>query len=894
MQQIQLVNLVNKLEPQLATVFENGVKYAFEQKNTKVEIEHCLLQLILNQQSIVNQFLSQQQINSNAVKNELIDSIFSMPKSSAQPVLSEQLITIVKQAWLLASVNYNQHAISELHLFMVSLPTLLKKNASCFVANISIEALKAWIEQDEDHITRLNKTINAGPLSRSQEAEQISTNQKSPKQDLRKQTAPIQGALPRFTINLTEMAINHGIEPIFGRNAEISKTINILCRKRQNNPLLIGAAGVGKTAIVEGLALKIAAAEVPEILLNTQIYALDLTLLQAGASVKGEFEQRLKDVITEVKQSVTPVIMFIDEAHSLIGAGGSAGQSDAANILKPALARGEFRTIAATTLAEYRKYLDKDAALTRRFQKVMIDEPKDEDAIKMLNTVALGLQTHHKVKICDDAIEAAVKLSRRYLPERKLPDKAISLLDAACAQVSLSQQSKPELITELEQNIAYTQTRLIEQQNQQLADCDIQCSDKQAEIDKLQSRLNENKNALAQYEQQHKQEIEIVKKIKLLQQNTSSNHIAISSDSNNDNRDNIHLLRQQLLALQADVPLMLAEVDAQTIAKVLQDWTGIPMGNLVNKEIYQLANLEQQLSQRVIGQNSAKKALVESIKIARTGLKDQRKPIGVYLLCGPSGVGKTETVIALADTCYGGEGALVTINMTEYKEPHKISALIGSPAGYVGYGEGGVLTEAVRRNPYCLLLLDEMEKAHSSIHDLFYQIFDKGQVKDSEGRNVDFRNTTIVMTANAADDVITKICKNTPNINIDDLTQKIMPELQHFFKPAFLGRLKVIPFYPLTKAELSKIIQITLDRLKQRIYQQYQVPFIWGDDFINYIVNKNTHSSIGARGIEQIIEKELMPKLADNFIDNNQVDINNISVVVDSNTGGFNIGLNYN
>ncbi|MCL4106862.1 UNVERIFIED_CONTAM: hypothetical protein GTU68_004003 [Idotea baltica] len=637
-------------------------------------------------------------------------------------------------------------------------------------------------------------------------------------------------ALSKYTVNLTQQAIDGNIDPISGRNAEVRKAIDILCRKRQNNPIMVGEPGVGKTAVVEGLALRIAADEVPSALQGVQIHSLDLGLLQAGASVKGEFENRLKDVINEVKTSEVPIIVFIDEAHTLIGAGGAAGQNDAANLLKPALARGEFKTIAATTWAEYKKYFEKDPALTRRFQVVTIEEPNAEDAMQMLRGVAASLQAHHGAFIAESAIEAAVNLSIRYLPSRQLPDKAISLLDTASARIALTQGWEKEI--ELVDQIKSVQQEITEEQEQNTVD-----SNKQKQLDTL---------------------------------------------------------RTELADLQGEEPLVYAMVDDNTIAQVIANWTGIPVGNMMSDEIAKLLTLEDELNTRVIGQDVAKNELAKAIRISRAGLTDNRKPIGVFLMCGPSGVGKTETAMALAEQLYGGSNDLTVINMTEFKEEHKISMLLGSPAGYVGFGEGGVLTEAIRRNPYSVLLLDEMEKAHPGVHDLFYQIFDKGHIKDSEGRTVDFKNTIIIMTSNAADQAICDVCaKTTDRIDNDELLEAIRPDLQQYFKPAFLGRTTIVPYYPLNDEELAKITEISLNRIKKKLAEQYQASFTWDADFIQFVVDRNTDPTTGGRAVEQIINRSLMPRLAEECIGrlSRSEPITQVTVSATNNSADFDLSI---
>ncbi len=790
MTQVTLTNLVAKLSPELKRALEASAGAAMNQGVAAIEPEHWLLTLLNQQDMHLKTLIESQKINQDQLASELANRIESLPKvQDSQPTLSHALTELLKDAWMIASVNYGHGEIISLHLVQA----LLQQNVMGVSSN-NLESLQNVSTES------LQGLINKTPVKR---ATQKSTGEASSAAN----TASANDALSKYTINLTQQAIEGNIDPISGRNSEVRKAIDILCRKRQNNPIFVGEPGVGKTAVVEGLALRIAADEVPSALQGVQLHSLDLGLLQAGASVKGEFENRLKDVINEVKNSDVPIIVFIDEAHTLIGAGGAAGQNDAANLLKPALARGEFKTIAATTWAEYKKYFEKDPALTRRFQVVTVEEPNAEDAKQMLRGIAASLQKHHGAFITESAIDAAVNLSIRYLPSRQLPDKAISLLDTASARIALTQGAKPEVIEALEQTIRY-------QQNEQSAlekEFDLFGTGAE-EIAELKQEIATNQSQLAAYQTRWEQEITLVDEIKVLQQSITESEAPDEAQQNQ-----LNALFDQLRELQGEEPLVNAMVDDATIAQVISGWTGIPVGNMMSDEIARLLSLESELDKRVIGQNVAKQELAKAIRISRAGLTDNRKPIGVFLMCGPSGVGKTETAMALAEQLYGGSNDLTVINMTEFKEEHKISMLLGSPAGYVGFGEGGVLTEAIRRNPYSVLLLDEMEKAHPGVHDLFYQIFDKGHIKDSEGRTVDFKNTLIIMTSNAADQAICDVCdENAERISNDELLEAIRPDLQRYFKPAFLGRTTIVPYYPLNDDELAKITEIALNRIRKK------------------------------------------------------------------------------
>ena len=869
MTQVTLTNLVGKLSPELKQALEASAGAAMNQGVGAIETEYWILQLISQKDPKLMALCESQKLSLDALVNELSKKISMLPKGNeGQPTLSHGLTELIKDAWMIASVNYGHGEIVSLHLIQA----LMQQNV-LGVNTLQLETLSSV------SLESLQGLIKKTPIAR---------NSATPSANGSVDTTPAgNDALSKYTVNLTQQAIDGNIDPISGRNAEVRKAIDILCRKRQNNPIMVGEPGVGKTAVVEGLALRIAADEVPSALQGVQIHSLDLGLLQAGASVKGEFENRLKDVINEVKSSEVPIIVFIDEAHTLIGAGGAAGQNDAANLLKPALARGEFKTIAATTWAEYKKYFEKDPALTRRFQVVTIEEPNAEDAMQMLRGVAASLQAHHGAFIAESAIEAAVNLSIRYLPSRQLPDKAISLLDTASARIALTQGAKPEVLETLEQTIRYQ-----ENEKSALEKEDALFSNSAELIKELTQSIEENQQALAAYYTRWEKEIELVDQIKAVQQDITEEQEQDAIDSSKQKQ--LDTLRTELAELQGEEPLVYAMVDDNTIAQVIANWTGIPVGNMMSDEIAKLLTLEDELNTRVIGQDVAKNELAKAIRISRAGLTDNRKPIGVFLMCGPSGVGKTETAMALAEQLYGGSNDLTVINMTEFKEEHKISMLLGSPAGYVGFGEGGVLTEAIRRNPYSVLLLDEMEKAHPGVHDLFYQIFDKGHIKDSEGRTVDFKNTIIIMTSNAADQAICDVCaKTTERINNDELLESIRPDLQQYFKPAFLGRTTIVPYYPLNDEELAKITEISLNRIKKKLAEQYQASFTWDAHFIQFVVDRNTDPTTGGRAVEQIINRSLMPRLAEECIGrlSRSEPITQVAVSATNNSADFDLSI---
>jgi type VI secretion system protein VasG len=669
-------------------------------------------------------------------------------------------------------------------------------------------------------------------------------------------------ALEQYTINLTARAREGKIDPVLGRDAETRQIVDILTRRRQNNPILTGEAGVGKTAVVEGFALKIASGDVPPALKDVELLSLDLGLLQAGAGMKGEFENRLKNVIEGVKSSPKPIIMFIDEAHTLIGAGGAAGQNDAANLLKPALARGEMRTIAATTWAEYKKYFERDPALTRRFQVVKVEEPNDEAAIGMMRGLVPTLEQHHGVRILAEAVEDAVRLSRRYIPSRQLPDKAVSLLDTACGRVSIASHAIPAPVEDRRRRIEMLDTDLAVLSRETRIGADHAERIKHVEADRAATA-----EELAALEAQWQQELELVGKIRelhaLLADIEEGAPAAPDAREPDELRAELTTLKAELESLQGEKPLLHVTVDSQAIAEVVGNWTGIPVGRMVSNEIKTVLSLKDKLGERVIGQPHALEAIAETIRTSRAKLIDPRKPIGVFLMVGTSGVGKTETALAVADLLYGGEQNLTVINMSEFKEEHKVSMLVGSPPGYVGYGEGGVLTEAVRRRPYSVVLFDEMEKAHPGVQDVFYQVFDKGMLRDGEGRDIDFKNTVIIMTSNAGTDLIHRLCadpKTRPGPQ--ELAEALRPELLKLFKPAFLGRCSVIPYFPLADDIIRRIVSLQLDRIRKRYLENYRAELSWNDELVSEIASRCTEVESGARNIEYILSRGLLPQLS--------------------------------
>jgi len=678
-------------------------------------------------------------------------------------------------------------------------------------------------------------------------------------------------ALDQFTTNLTQRAREGALDPVIGRDAEIRQVIDILTRRRQNNPILTGEAGVGKTAVVEGLALRIAAQDVPASLQPVQVHTLDMGLLQAGASVKGEFEHRLKNVIDEVKRSPHPIVLFIDEAHTMIGAGGQAGQNDAANLLKPALARGELRTIAATTWGEYKKYFEKDAALARRFQVVKVEEPSETLAAAMLRGMVPLMERHFGIRVLDEAVTEAVRLSHRYISGRQLPDKAVGVLDTACAKVALGQSATPARIEDARRTIERIDAEVAALHRDAAAG-----SKSRTHLEELARQRAEAGTALAEAEARLRRESALVDRITALRNGREAAPMedgAAAAPKAGSRRkttgtapDELEALIAELRTVQGEQPLRPLQVDGHVVAGIVSAWTGIPLGRMVRDEIRAVRNLQALLAERVIGQDHALDAIAQRVRTASARLEDPNKPRGVFLFVGPSGVGKTETALALADILYGGEKKLVTINMSEYQEAHSVSGLKGSPPGYVGYGEGGVLTEAVRRNPYSVVLLDEVEKAHPDVLEMFFQVFDKGWMDDAEGREIDFRNTLIILTSNVGSAQIMQSCLNKGEDERpapEALVEALRPTLMKSFKPAFLGRMKVAAFYPISDDVLAEIITLKLGRIRERIAAHHKARFEWDDSLVDAVLARCTEVDSGARNVDHVLGGTLLPEIAD-------------------------------
>ena len=851
---VNLKSLIGKLNNTCRQALEGAAGLCVSQTNYNVELEHWFVKLLEIPNTDLSRLCRHFEINVDNLSSDLTRGIDQLKRGSARsPALSPNIPDLIQQAWIVTSVEMEAPRVRSgaLVLGMLSNAGLsrLARDMSKEFNKISVDSLR---ENLRDIIT--------GSAEDEEEAQAaVSDVSARPAPGARPSKTP---ALDQYTINLTERSKKGEIDPVLGRDFEIRQIIDILTRRRQNNPILTGEAGVGKTAVVEGFALRIARADVPPPLQNAVLRTLDLGLLQAGAGVKGEFENRLKSVISEVKASPQPVIIFIDEAHTMIGAGGQAGSGDAANLLKPALARGELRTIAATTWSEYKKYFEKDAALARRFQVVKVEEPSEEVAIEMMRGLVATLEDHHKVRILDEAVEDAVRLSHKYLSGRQLPDKSVSVLDTACARVALGHSATPPAIEDCQRQIDRIGVETGVLQREQATGAE--------HGDRVQGLIQEKEGAEARLEElnerwEKEQElIDQLNEIRIkLEEHAASGDGSLAPEDVERLKSEFTELRDKLLEIQGDTPLMEPYVDSQAIAAVISGWTGIPVGKMVKDEIEAVLSLGERLEERVIGQSHALEAISQRVRTSRANLDDPRRPIGVFMLVGPSGVGKTETAVALADNLYGGEHNMVTINMSEYQEAHTVSSLKGSPPGYVGYGEGGVLTEAVRRKPYCVVLLDEVEKAHPDVMELFYQVFDKGTLEDGEGRQIDFKNTLILLTSNAGTDVFMQLCSDPDNLPEPDvLTEAIRPSLVRYFKPALLGRMIVVPYYPLGDEVMREIISLQLGRIGKRMRDNQQIAFSYDDLVVDEIASRCIEVESGARNVDHILTRTLLPEIA--------------------------------
>jgi len=879
---VDVKSLIGRLNKTCYEAFNNAAGLCLSRTNYDIEIEHILAKLLEDTGTDLYKIFHQYGVNIDRLTKDVETSLNRLKTGNAnRPGISPRIPDLIQNAWLLASIDYGASKIRSGHLLLALLDTRLAKDISREFDHISTEKLLKELEDITANSTEASEAAKLG--------ETASTD-----------GSPVTGggggktkSLDQFTEDLTAKARAGKIDPILGRDFEVRQIIDILTRRRQNNPILTGEAGVGKTAVVEGFALRITQGDVPEPLRNVAVRTLDLGLLQAGAGIKGEFENRLKGVIDEVKASPQPIILFIDEAHTMIGAGGAAGQNDAANLLKPALARGELRTIAATTWAEYKKYFEKDAALARRFQVVKVEEPDEEKGIAMMRGLVEKMEEHHNVRILDEAIVDCVKLSNRYITGRQLPDKSVSVLDTACAKVAIGQGATPGAVEDSVRRIEHWTSEINSLEREQVTG-----GKHDERLAELKEKRASEEEKLAVLNAQWEKEKELIEQIRNIRaklemsrlndrleeklteatksedettaESTDSETVEaapteekVSSQDLDIARAELARLNDELKAVQGENPLMQAVVNGQTVAEVISGWTGIPVGKMVSDEINAVLKLHERLAERVIGQNHALEAIAQRIRTSRAGLTDPKRPIGVFILVGTSGVGKTETALALADSLYGGERNLISINMSEYQEAHTVSSLKGSPPGYVGYGEGGVLTEAVRRKPYSVVLLDEVEKAHPDVMELFFQVFDKGVLEDGEGREIDFKNCVILLTTNVGTDTIMKLCADpdtTPEP--EALLEALRPELQKAFKPALLGRMVPIVYYPISDDVLRLIIKLQLKKIEQRIMENHKAQFTYDDAVIETIAKRCTDVDSGARNIYNILTGTMLPEMS--------------------------------
>jgi type VI secretion system protein VasG len=864
--------LFGKLNSVAYKAIEGATVFCKLRGNPYVEVVHWIHQILQLQGSDLHSIVRAFNLDPGRIARDVTETLDRLPRGATSiSDLSPHIEDAVERAWVWATLKYGDQQVRTGHVVLAMLKTAALRNV-LLSATREFEKIKP--EQLADDFANIVKNspeegLRAKDGGLSGQAAPGEFSGAMPPAQMGKEEA-----LKKFTVDLTEQARTGKLDPIVGRDEEIRQLIDILMRRRQNNPILTGEAGVGKTAVVEGFALKIVSGDVPPSLRDVTLRALDVGLLQAGASMKGEFEQRLRQVIEEVQASPKPIIMFIDEAHTLVGAGGAAGTGDAANLLKPALARGTLRTVAATTWAEYKKHIEKDPALTRRFQVVQVNEPSEDKAILMMRGVTSTMERHHKVQILDEALDAAVRLSHRYIPARQLPDKSVSLLDTTCARVAISQHAVPPEVDNTRKRIDGLNTEL------EIIGRETAVGIDTAEREKLaQSRLAEETTRLGEVEGKWQAEKALVDQIldlrgrlraktgKVEGAATAPAEGKLSEAERATLLADLKKLQAELHALQGDRPLILPTVDHQAVAAVVESWTGIPVGRMVKNEVESILKLADTLEQRIIGQRHALDMIARRIQTSRAKLDNPNKPIGVFLLAGTSGVGKTETALALAEVLYGGEQNVITINMSEYQEAHTVSTLKGAPPGYVGYGEGGVLTEAVRRRPYSVVLLDEVEKAHPDVHEIFFQVFDKGWMEDGEGRVIDFKNTLILLTTNAGTELITKLCQD-PELMPDPegIAKALREPLLKVFPPALLGRLVTIPYYPLNDQMIGAIARLQLRRIEKRIRENHKVPFTYDDDVVKLIASRCTELESGGRMIDAILTNTMLPAISQEML----------------------------
>jgi type VI secretion system protein VasG len=867
MAEIKRSILFGKLNPVAYKAVESATIFCKMRGNPYVELVHWLYQLFQLADSDLQRILRHFGLDASRLATDLTIALDKLPRGATSiSDFSPHLEEAVERGWVFGSLLFGENRVRTGHVVVALLKTPGLRNV---FLSLSKEFSKIKLETLTDSFVQVTGGSPEESLGAADQAGAAGAAPGETSGAMAPAAMGKQEALARFSVDLTEKARKGEIDPILGRDEEIRQIVDILMRRRQNNPILTGEAGVGKTAVVEGFAQRIAAGDVPPGLKDVSLRTLDLGLLQAGASMKGEFENRLRQVIDEVQGSPKPIILFIDEAHTLIGAGGAAGQGDAANLLKPALARGTLRTIAATTWAEYKKYFEKDPALTRRFQVIKVDEPSEEKAILMIRGLAPVLEKHHGVQLLDEALEAAARLSHRYIPSRQLPDKAVSLIDTACARVAISQHATPPALEDCQRHISALEGELVIIDRESAIGIDHQ----QRKIE-IEANLAAEKDRLAKLQADYKKEkeavsemLEIRRKLRLDGAVVPAKHGQETEEGKTEDRDRLlaklRELEKELSAIQGEDPLILPSVDEQAVASVVADWTGIPVGRMVKNEIQAVLTLADNLEKRVIGQRHGLETIAKRIQTSRAGLDNPSKPIGVFLLTGPSGVGKTETALALSETLYGGESNIITINMSEFQEAHTVSTLKGAPPGYIGYGEGGILTEAVRRRPYSIVLLDEVEKAHPDVHEIFFQVFDKGMMEDGEGRLIDFKNTIILLTTNVGSDLIMNMCKDPEMMpSPDGVAKALRQPLLKVFPAALLGRLVVIPYYPLSDVMLRSIIRLQLSRIQQRIGANRDISLSYDDAVVDLIASRCTELESGGRMVDAILTQTLLPEIS--------------------------------
>ena len=866
MSEISRTALFGKLNPLLYKAIEGATVFCKLRGNPYVELVHWLHQILSTNDSDVHRIVRHFDVDASKLAADLTRALDKLPRgATAISDLSEHIEMAVERAWVYGTLKYQDSQVRSAYIMVGIVKTMGLRN---ILYGISKEFEKLGIDALSEKLADIVKGSPEETLAAS-DGSGLGGEPGEASGAMAPAQMGKQEALKKYAVDLTEKAKNGELDPVTGRDEEIRQIVDILMRRRQNNPILTGEAGVGKTAVVEGFALRLAKGDVPPQLKDVSLLTLDIGLLQAGASMKGEFEQRLRQVIDEVQASPKPIILFVDEVHTLVGAGGAAGTGDAANLLKPALARGTLRTIGATTWAEYKKYIEKDPALTRRFQVVQVNEPDEAKAVAMLRGVATVLEKHHKVLLLDEAITAAVNLSHRYIPARQLPDKAVSLLDTSCARVAVSQHATPPEVEDTMRKIEMLDVEIgiIEREaavgiviGERLVEATAKRAVQAEKLAELDIRWKDEKLLVEQI-------LDLRGKLRESGDGKVDTAVPLGDDARAAMLNNLRELQGKLATMQGDTPLILPAVDAQAVASVVADWTGIPVGRMVKNEVEAILKIADTLNQRVIGQRHGLDMIAKRIQTSRAKLDNPNKPIGVFMLVGPSGVGKTETALTLAEQLYGGEQNMITINMSEFQEAHTVSTLKGAPPGYIGYGEGGVLTEAVRRKPYSVVLLDEVEKAHPDVHEIFFQVFDKGQMEDGEGRMIDFKNCVIILTSNVGSELIMSMTRDPELMpQPEDIAKALREPLLKVFPAALLGRIQTVPYFPLSDEMLGNIIRLQLGRIKKRIAENHKAMFTYSEEVVATIASRCTEIESGGRMIDAILTNTILPKLSEEYL----------------------------